>query len=178
MLFSRPRPCALLPLAPDQPREYFVWESQVLLPDVQLEDVAEDERLLPEAGVGVGAGAEEEDEEVLPSQLFPQSGPVEIVTGGAGGDDDMAVVARSLGTEISNVTTITVTANLETQSRNYFSESCSIFLRSIVRLALSNKLKDALASLNTRRSSEGLEAVRRSLPSYLVIIDLRVTAEK
>ena len=50
----------------------------------------------------MAGGPEEEDEEVFLSQLLPESGSVEIVTGRAGGDDDMAVVARSLGTEITS----------------------------------------------------------------------------
>ena len=99
----------MVPLAPDQPRQYFVRQSPVLLPDVQLEDVAEHDGLLPEVGVGVAGGPEEEDEEVFLSQLLPQSGSVEGVPGGAGGDDDVVLVARSDGTEISqDVTTSTL----------------------------------------------------------------------
>ena len=46
-----------LPLNPDHPREDFVRERQVLLPEVQLEDVPEHGRLLPKVGGGVSVGA-------------------------------------------------------------------------------------------------------------------------
>ena len=100
-----------LPLNPDHPREDFVRERQVLLPEVQLEDVPEHGRLLPEVGGGVSVGAEEEEEEVFLSQLLPQPAPVEMVPGWAGGDDDMLLVARSGRTEIGNLTTITSSLN-------------------------------------------------------------------
>ena len=84
----------LLPVDPDHPREYFIGQSQVLLPDVQLEEVTEHGRLLPEVGLDVGVGgAEEEEEAVFPPQLLSQSGPVERVPGRACGEDHMLEAA-------------------------------------------------------------------------------------
>ena len=87
----------LVPVDPDQPGEYFVRQSQVLLPDVQLEEVTEHVRLLPEVGLGLSVGgAEEEEEAVFPPQLLSESGPVEGVPSRGGGEDHMLEAAGAV----------------------------------------------------------------------------------